>query len=165
MKSVFVIATETPRSIGRGFLLAVVASGVLLGLVGCTPSDDVSARIVDKNLVFVFCGSTDFNRVTVVSADKAVKLYDWIPIWQAIGDLRIPEYGSTITYGIAPDNMINIFDPVRFILKNHFLDITADHADRGQTLGGLFGQFDGDDLSDKYWLNTVRGHQDKPCKE
>jgi hypothetical protein len=142
-----------PHGLKRSAKFAVLFVAVTLCLVGCTPVDRISARLVNGEIEFAVCETVDANHI-----DVSIQPYDdWGSgekiVWQVSGEGSFRE-GDRFTYGSQLDGFIDVisaesFDPVKFDIAVGLLEVDLN----GDPQTGISGLFDGRKLTTEKWLD------------
>ena len=142
---------RTQRRIGP----IAVAVVVIAAMVGCTPRQEVDAKINNGSLVFVFCKPSEGNQIDLrVNGDK---------VWEVSSTTTRP-FAKEVVYGEVPDGFSIITDApdLEFSLYRR-ITINLLNVQAMETVGAYSGTFDGRLLSGKKWLDENGQLHDQPC--
>ena len=133
-------------------------------LSGCTAPDDVSVRLVGGHAEFAVCESFDFNRVRVMTDRSGAVPSHLHDVWVAESAMpfKVRE-GDILPYGVAPSGGKNSMEPERLPLDGQIVQFYAEFVLDGEVQSQVAAQFDGSDISESHWLNSIRGTADSAC--
>jgi len=145
--------------LGMTALLSLTLSGCVVPI---EPIDPMAVKMVNSRLNVVLCESPSFNELQISEVDKSSKPSRPQMVWRVTG--RTVSTSSPIVFGVAPTGLNSVLGPSRLDLPGNRVTISASVRDSGGALiKDYFGIFDGDSISNSYWLNERNERVATPC--
>jgi hypothetical protein len=140
-----------------GLFIAVMLSG-------CSAPAQIAVRVVDGDLLFSVCQRTSANRIEVSMVPDGGSEDDIVTIWSATGSTGTHER-VTFSSRQLPGQSVLDAEPRRFDLAGQQLFLHYDVDRNGEAQSGLFASWDGDEISDEYWLDADGDHHVEWCAD
>lgn len=148
------------RSAGRSLTL-VVAVGAL-SLSGCSAPQEVAVTREGGEVVFAVCEEARTNRIEIYVVPKEGDPVDRL-VWAADGEITPIEPPFVFTFGRALAGFVEEGPADALVTDGNYVAMYVDYDIGGVAQSQVFAQWDGDAISDEYWLSSSGARRDSPC--
>jgi hypothetical protein len=145
-------------------LAAFGALGLFMAMMlsGCSAPVQIAVRLVDGDLTFSVCQKAWANRIEVSTVPDGGSEDDIVTVWSATGS-TLTHDRVTFSSDRLPGKSVLDAAPQPVDLAGHQVYLKYDIELNGEAQSGLFAAWDGDDISDDYWLDADGDHHDDWC--